>query len=183
MPPPPSARTAFYQIFFGTPMGGLPSAPLPVSVPNDQDYAPGEAVEIWYYDAAPFPGVPAGWRLAGLGTVSDDGTRVVSNPGVGLERFCGVCGIICIRAKADAQANVKPDGAKVSEPVDLATGVFHGGEDRSRDPGRLPLVLRRHFNPLDPFGRVAGFELPTGSGWTLSVDAGCCSRRVRACGG
>jgi RHS repeat-associated protein len=171
VPPPPFGSNAFYQVFFGTPMGGLPSTPLPVAVPNDQDYAPGEPVEIWYYDAAPFPGIPAGWRMAGLGTVSDDGARVVSNPGVGLERFCGVCGITCIRAKADAQANVKPGGAKVSEPVDLATGIFTVEKTDLVIPGRLPLVLRRHFNPLDPFGRVAGFELPTGSGWTLSVDA------------
>jgi RHS repeat-associated protein len=169
--PPPFGAKSFYQVFFGTPMGGLPSAPLPVSVPNDQDYAPGESVEIWYYDAAPFPGVPAGWRMAGLGTVSDDGTSVVSNPGVGLERFCGVCGVTCIRAKADAQANVKPGGAKVSEPVDLATGVFTVEKTDLAIPGRLAMVVRRHFNPLDPFGRVAGFELPTGPGWSLSVDA------------
>src|SRR5262245_38018437 len=169
--PPPFNSNAFYQIFFGTPMGGVPSAPLPISVPNDQDYAPGDSVEIWYYDAAPFPGVPAGWRMAGLGTVSDDGTSVVSNPGVGLERFCGVCGVTCIRAKADAQANVKPGGAKVSEPVDLATGVFTVEKTDLAVPGRLPTVLRRHFNPLDPFGRVAGFELATGPGWSLSVDA------------
>jgi RHS repeat-associated protein len=169
--PPPFGANAFHQIFFGTPMGGLPSAPLPVSVPNDQEYLPGEQVEIWYYDAAPFPGVPAGWRLAGLGTVSEDGTAVVSNPGVGLERFCGVCGVTCIRAKAEAQANVKPGGAKISEPVDLGTGIFTVEKTDLVIPGRLPMIVRRHFNPLDPFGRVAGFELPTGPGWTLSVDA------------
>ena len=90
VPPPPGETLSLYQIFFGTPMGGVPSAPLPVTVPNDQDLLPGEQAEIWYYDAAPFPGVPAGWRLAGLGTVSEDGTTVVSNPGVGIQRFLGL---------------------------------------------------------------------------------------------
>ncbi|MGH6690375.1 MAG: IPT/TIG domain-containing protein, partial [Gammaproteobacteria bacterium] len=93
VPPPPGVTRSLYQVFFGTPMGGLPSAPLPVTVPNDQDLEPGEKAEIWYYDAAPVPGVPAGWRLAGLGTVSADGSRIVSDPGVGLSRFCGACGL------------------------------------------------------------------------------------------
>jgi hypothetical protein len=82
VPPPPFATEALYQIFFGTPMGGVPSAPLPVTVPNDQDAAPGEQVTLWYYDAAPFPGVPAGWRQAGPATVSADGQTIVSDPGV-----------------------------------------------------------------------------------------------------
>ena len=61
-----------------------------LTLPNDQELQPGEKAQIWYYDAAPVPGVPAGWRLAGTGTVSADGARVVSAPGVGIARFCGV---------------------------------------------------------------------------------------------
>ncbi|MGH7313498.1 MAG: IPT/TIG domain-containing protein, partial [Candidatus Rokuibacteriota bacterium] len=83
---PPGVGGSLFQIFFGTPMGGLPSAKLPVTLPNELHLSPGDKAEIWYYDAAPIPGVPAGWRLAGEGTVSEDGTRVVSDPGVGLER-------------------------------------------------------------------------------------------------
>lgn len=77
MPHPPFFTRSFYQIFFGTPMGGLPSAPLPISLPNDQNLQPGDRAEIWYCDAAPFPGVPAGWRLAGEGTASEDGLLIL----------------------------------------------------------------------------------------------------------
>jgi hypothetical protein len=96
VPPPPGFTRSVYQPSFGTPMGGLPSAPIPVMAPNDLDLKPGEKAEIWYYDAAPFPNVPGAWRLAGMGTVSQDGTTVVSDPGVGIQRFCGVCGLFCI---------------------------------------------------------------------------------------
>lgn len=95
--PPPSGAESFYQIFFGifgTPMGGVPSAPLPVASPNDLDLDPGEQAELWYYNASPMGG-PAGWTLAGTGTVSEDGSQIVSDPGVGIERFCGVCGLLC----------------------------------------------------------------------------------------
>ena len=38
-------------------------------------------------------------------------------------------------------------------------------------PGRMPAVVHRTYNPFDPFGGTAGFELGTGPGWALSVDA------------
>jgi RHS repeat-associated protein len=171
VPPPPGPTRSLYQLFFGTPMGGLPSVPLPLTLPNDQDLAPGEKAEIWYYDAAPVPGVPSGWRLAGLGTVSADGRRVVSDPGVGISRFCGVCGTACIVKRAETQPNVNPRGPKAGEPVDLGTGLMVVDKTDLLLSGRLPASLRRSYNPHDPFGRVAGFELVTGPGWTLSVDA------------
>ncbi len=156
MPAPPFPTRAFYQVYFGTPMGGVPSTPLPVTVPNDQGAAPGEQVEIWYYDAAPFPGVPATGRLAGLGTVSADGSRVVSNPGVGIARFCGVCGTTCIRQRTDAQANVNPDTPQVAEPVDAATGLFLLDQTDLVLPGRLPVALTRTYRSGDTLGGPFG---------------------------
>jgi RHS repeat-associated protein len=170
VPPPPGPTRSLYQVYFGTAMGGLPSAPLPVSVPNDQDLEPGEKAEIWYYDAAPIVGVRAGWRLAGLGTVSADGSRVVSDPGVGISRFCGVCGVFCIVRNTAGQPNVNPRGPKAGEPVDLGTGLMLVDKTDLVLPGRLPAVVRRSYNPHDPFGRIAGFELATGPGWTLTID-------------
>jgi RHS repeat-associated protein len=170
VPAPPFATEALYQIFFGTPMGGVPSAPLPVTVPNDQDAAPGEQVTLWYYDAAPFPGVPAGWRQAGSATVSADGKTIVSNPGVGIQRFCGVCGVLCIQRHQERQATVRKDGPRVAEPVDPATGLFLVDQTDLVLPGRLPLALTRSYNPLDPFGQIAGVELGLGPHWALSVD-------------
>jgi RHS repeat-associated protein len=170
VPPPDFPTGALYQVFFGTPMGGLPSQPLPIALPNDQDLEPGETVEIWYYDAAPVPGAVAGWRLAGDATVSADGTRAVSNPGVGLARFCGVCGIACIKRKVAGQPNVDLNGVRGGDPVDLATGLLILAKTDLALPGRLPAFAHRVYNAVDPFGRVAGFELPTGPGWALSVD-------------
>src|SRR5205823_4606857 len=37
-------------------------------------------------------------------------------------------------------------------------------------PGRLPAVAYRRYNPFDAFGRIAGFELFLGQGWALSLD-------------
>jgi RHS repeat-associated protein len=37
-------------------------------------------------------------------------------------------------------------------------------------PGRMPAVIHRTCNPLDPFGAIAGFELGLGPGWALSVE-------------
>jgi RHS repeat-associated protein len=170
VPPPEFPARSFYQVFFGTPMGGLPSQPLPLTLPNDQDLEPGEAVEIWYYDAAPIPGATAGWRLAGDATVSADGTRAVSNPGVGIARFCGVCGITCIKRKVAGQPNIDLKGVRGGDPVDLASGLLVLEKTDLALPGRIPAFLHRVYNAVDPFGRVAGFELPTGPGWTLSVD-------------
>ncbi len=157
---------SLYQIHFGTPMGGLPSARLPVTLPNDLGLEPGEQTEIWYYDAAPFPGVPGAWRRAGLGTVSPDGTQIVSNPGVGIERFCGVCGLVgCGPPKGPTNNPGSPTGG---EPVNLATGQFIVPAKTDLVlPGRLPLTLSRAYHPDHPFTFL---ELGLGRGWTLSVD-------------
>ena len=37
-------------------------------------------------------------------------------------------------------------------------------------PGRMPVVIHRTYNPFDPFGAVAGFQLGFGSGWSLSTE-------------
>ena len=146
---------------------------LPVTVPNDQNLDPGEKAEIWYYDAAPIPGAAAAWRLAGLGTVSADGSGVVSDPGVGISRFCRVCGVFCIIKNFFKQPNLNPQGPKDGEPVDLGTGLMVVEKTDLVLPGRLPAMLRRSYNPHDPYGRIAGFELATGP---LELDASLLAR-------
>ncbi len=167
MPPPPFTTRSLYQFFFGTPMGGLPSAPLPVTLPNDAGLAPGEKTEIWYYDAAPFAGVPAGWRRAGPATVSDDGTMIVSDPGVGIERFCGVCGAACF---PNPEGPGPGPGPEKGDPVDLSLGQMIAKKTDLVIPGRLPLVVHRTYTPFDPFGGVAGFSYGLGPGWGLSFE-------------
>ncbi len=173
VPPPPGPMRSLYQLFFGTPMGGLPSKKIPVTLPNDIGLDPGDKAEMWYFDASPF-GDPGTWRLAGLATVSADGTKIVSDPGVGIERFCAVCGIIgCIstaQAAQNKQPNIVPGGESGGEPVDLATGIFTAGKTDLVLPGRLPIRISRGFNPFDPFSALRLFSSPLGPGWSLSVD-------------
>jgi hypothetical protein len=170
VPPPPGFTRSVYQPFFGTPMGGLPSAPIPVTAPNDLDLKPGAQAELWYYDAAPFPGVPGAWRLAGLGTVSQDGTTIISNPGVGIQRFCGVCGIFCFIARQLEQLNRNFVSIFGGDPVDLALGEMIVEKTDLMLPGRMPVVIHRTYNPLDPFGAIAGFQLGFGPGWALATE-------------
>lgn len=92
---PPFAMKEAYQLYFGTPMGGIPSAPTPVTLPNVADKEPGEKVDIWFFDGSPMGGTGE-WKMAGQGTVSADGKTVTSDPGAGLTRFCGVCGLVSI---------------------------------------------------------------------------------------
>ena len=79
-------------------------------------------------------------------------------------------GVFCIIKNLLKQVNLNPHGPKGGEPVDLGTGFMVVDKTDLVLPGRLPAVLRRSYNPQDPYGRVAGFELATGPGWTLSID-------------
>ncbi|MCI0526738.1 MAG: Ig-like domain-containing protein [Nitrospira sp.] len=169
VPSPPGPTRSAYQLYFGTPMGGVPSAPLPVTGPNDLELKPGEQAELWYYDASPM-GDPAGWRLAGMGTVSEDGSKIVSDPGVGIERFCGVCGLWCWIKRVATQVKHQVLAIFGGEPVDLGTGLFIVDKTDLVLPGRLPVTIGRSYNTLDPFGGIAGFELALGQGWYLSTD-------------
>ncbi|MGH7427765.1 MAG: carboxypeptidase regulatory-like domain-containing protein, partial [Candidatus Methylomirabilaceae bacterium] len=171
VPAPPGPTRTLYQPFFGTPMGGMPSAPIPVTLPNDLGLQPGEKAELWYYDAAPFPGVPGAWRRAGLGTVSADGQAIATDAGVGIERFCGVCGIACWIALQAGEIAAGPARARGGEPVDLSTGMFVVDQTNLVLSGRLPITISRHYHPFDPFSGVAGFESALGRNWYLSVDA------------
>lgn len=150
-------------------MGGVPGAPLPITGPNDLDLDPGTQAELWYYDASPM-GDAAGWRLAGTGTVSADGSRIISDPGVGIQRFCGVCGLWCWINRQNTQPNHNPDGPTSGDPVDVAIGQMIVEKTDLVLPGRLPVTLSRTYNPFDPFGGIAGFQSVLGPGWYLSVD-------------
>lgn len=176
VPPPPFPTKSLYQPFFGTPMGGLPvnasgqPVPIPVTLPNDLDLKPGEKAELWYYDAAPFMGVPGEWRLAGLATVSADGSQVVADPGVGLQRFCGVCGLTCLKKLIDSLFNKVLGGPEDGDPVHLELGQMTVDKLDLVLPGRIPALVHRTYNPFDPFASIAGFQLGLGAGWALSVD-------------
>ena len=171
VPSPPVPIRSLYHLHFGTPMGGLPTEKIPVTVPNDLGLDPGQEAEMWFFDSSPNGG-PGMWKMAGLATVSEDGTRIISNPGVGLDRFCGTCAIVGCNNK-NGQAGFGPNhnvsAPKALDPVDLSNGLFTVEETDLVLPGRLPVVIGRSYSPFDQLPLLfPPSNLPTG--WHFSVD-------------
>jgi YD repeat-containing protein len=174
-PIPPGVETdTVYMFSFGKVGGGTPTQPIPVTFPNTIGASPGQQVELWFYNEAPDGSAPNQWEMFGLGTVSNDGRLIVSNPGVGIPRFC--CGAGFARRQPDP--NRPPDesagdpcpdprcGSKrAGDPVELSSGVFlHQATDLTL-LGRMPIVLTRIYRTNDP---TLG---PFGIGSSTSYDA------------
>ena len=73
-----------YRLYFGTAMGGIPSALIPVTHPNDLGLDPGAVTDLYYYDGAPTGSGTGSWLKAGTGTVSADWKTFVSDAGSAL---------------------------------------------------------------------------------------------------
>ncbi|MDZ4398798.1 Ig-like domain-containing protein, partial [Hydrogenophaga sp.] len=175
---PPFAMKEAYQLYFGTPMGGIPSAPIPVTLPNVADKEPGEKVDIWFFDGSPMGGTGE-WKMAGQGTVSADGKTVTSDPGAGLTRFCGVCGLVslncppvpkppqactCTTCECSQQTRSGDSTDTYSGQALPATpGINVGG-------GLTPLSSGLSYNPVDAFNNRAGTLTSFGYGWTSEHD-------------
>ena len=176
VPAPPIPTRSVYQLYFGTPSGGIPTAPIPVALPNDLDLDPGQQTELWYYDGSPMGG-SGEWKRAGTGTVSADGKSIVSDVGSGIPRFCGVCGLMCFRGVQDAAPN-KPccDSGGEAPPqaaglqVTLATGQELTSATDLVVDGEVPIVIAREFNPFDAFAFVANYQQSLGINWSFSYD-------------
>lgn len=165
---PPFAMKEAYQLYFGSAMGGIPSQPIPVSLPNVTDLEPGEQTEIWWFDGSPMGGAGE-WKVAGLGTVSADGKTVDSNPGVGIPRFCGVCGLVSV----NCPARPKPDQnscEKDGNPIDLFTGKETPSTSGLSCGGRAPIDTGLRYTPVDAFNNTAGTLGSFGYGWTSDYD-------------
>lgn len=172
--PPPIATKSVYQLYFGTAMGGIPTAPIPVTLPNDLGLDPGERTRLWYYDGSPMGG-SGEWKQGGFGTVSADGKTIVTDAGAGIPRFCGVCGLPCFEQNQQKQPNTPPpdpDGAepKSCKPVTYATGLEAPDEVDLFVSSLHGLVVNRIYSQYDPFNKIAGTVLSMGLNWTLSYD-------------
>lgn len=171
LPPFPADRVApvLYMDYFGKPGGGTPSAPIPITFPNDLDLPPGTQVELWYFDEAPDGSRPSQWAQYGTGTVTPDGRQVVpdldpsTGQPFGQPRFC--CGAVCLAlvngtfAAITGQVGGEPpsnEGNEGGEPVDVATGIFTLHKTDLTLPGRLPVVFTRQYRTkgtaAGPFG-------------------------------
>lgn len=168
---PPFPMREAYQLYFGTPMGGIPSQPIPVTLPNVSEKEPGEQAEIWFFDGSPMGG-SGEWKLAGMGTVSPDGKTVVSNPGVGIPRFCGVCGLLSLNCPPPPNPPQPPPGRcpKCGKPIDLFTGQELMTLPLLRLSGLTPIDTELTYNPVDAFNNRAGTVGSFGFGWVSAYD-------------
>lgn len=167
--PPPVPTGGAFQLYFGTPMGGIPSQPIPISLPNDTGAEPGDTVNVWFFDGSPLGG-SGEWKVAGQAVVSADG-KVAKMVSGGLTRFCGVCGLACLQSppKGDQPSKGDPNPC-AGNPVNLYSGqelTRTGGLSCS---GLVPVETGRNYNPIDAFGNIGGTEGSVGYGWTLDYD-------------
>ncbi|HEV8662942.1 MAG TPA: DUF6531 domain-containing protein [Candidatus Methylomirabilis sp.] len=152
------------MFYFGKTGGGTPSAPIPLTVPNDVGALPGETLNLFYFDdSTPTQTKTNTWQLGGTGTVTADGKQIVTTSG-GIRQFC--CGGAGFQRPPPppttppelAATPRPPQGASAvgGEPVDLSTGLFILEKTDLVLPGRLPVVFSRTYRTNDasagPFG-------------------------------
>ncbi len=133
---------ALFSLQFG---GTTPSRPIQVTVPNRGHLPPGTRTALWFYDPT-----RGGWFTPGQGTVTDDGQKIVPDPGVAITRLG------CLADPGVEDPDVCPGCDHGGEPVALSSGVFVLQKTDLVVPGRLPLVFTRIYrsrgaNP-GPFG-------------------------------
>jgi RHS repeat-associated protein len=153
MPFPPGVTAPL--LFAINPGGAVPSQPLPITFPNVQNAPPGSKADLYFFDLA-----IGGWNTWGTGTVSLDGTQIVSDPGFGLPRLAWHFAALRVSLSDQLRSN-EPGRAQGGEPVDLPTGRFFVRKTDIVLPGRMPLTIQRTYRSENP---VVGL---LGIGWTL----------------
>jgi RHS repeat-associated protein len=180
VPPPPIETNEFYQLHFGSAMGGIPSSPIPITMPNVHNEEPGTKVNMWWYDGSPMGGTGE-WKIAGQGTVSLDGTKVVSDAGVGIPRFCGVCGLTCLEKNPDPDEPLPPcptcpenaaPKTTSGNPVDHYTGLEKPTVAGLSFGGLTPVDGSFKYVGMDPYREVGTIIGSFGWGWQFEYDIG-----------
>jgi len=157
-----------YLFSFGKVGGGLPTGNVVIDTANDLGALPGEPIGLYYFNEAPDGTAPNRWEQYGTGTVSADGTRIVTdtNPATGqpygMPRFCcGARGNVSL-ARPSLSDQIRSSGPKGGEPVDLATGRFIVRKTDLVLPGRLSVVVERTYRSENPRTGLLGV------GWNLA---------------
>jgi RHS repeat-associated protein len=185
--PPPVPTKEHYQLYFGTPMGGIPDQPIPVAVPNVTGLGPGEKTEIWYFDGSPMDGVGE-WKIAGTATISADGQQVVTDPGQGIPRFCGVCGLFAARCDPLPEGDPPPPAPppcppgtccpqnsmlpanKSANPVEFYSGYEKPSIGGLFCSGVAPVEVGLSYSPVDIYQGRSGLEASFGQGWFSNYE-------------
>jgi hypothetical protein len=147
--------------FFFTPQGhgalverpdGSPS-PVGVRVvlPNPDRLPPGTRVGFQTYAVE-----RGGWYTYGFGTVSADGSQIVPDPGVELQRL--TCAYVF--ATFNFLGKIL-GGLPLGDPVDAATGLFTMEKVDLVLPDTIPIMISRHYLQNAPPGTFGyGMNLP-----------------------
>jgi RHS repeat-associated protein len=147
-----------YMFYFSKVGGGKPDRPIPIKSPNDLRLLPGEKAILWYYDESPNEGdAPNDWAIAGTGTVTPDGKYIVTDPGVGIPKFCcgatgwgggggggggGDCGGGCCGGGPAGPPSPPSSGG---DPVNVSTGYFVYEHTDLTIPGIIPVQIKRFY--------------------------------------
>lgn len=153
MPFPPGVTIP--MLFTIQPGGAVPSQPLPITFPNVQQAPPGSVADLYFFDL-----VAGAWATWGTGTVSQDGTQIVSDPGFGLPRFAWH-GTAQRTSLSDEVRSRQAGRATGGEPVDLPTGRFTVSKTDLVLPARSPVTIQRFYRNENPVVGILGL------GWAL----------------
>ncbi len=145
-----------YMFYFNKVGGGRPDRPIPIKSPNDLGLLPGEKAVLWYYDESPNEGeAPNDWAIAGTGTVTPDGRFIVTDPGVGIPKFC--CGATGWGGQsASLPTSSKDCGGQAADPVDVTTGFFMHEKTDFVIPGIIPVKIKHYYRSRDSGNAVSG---------------------------
>ncbi|MBI4653725.1 MAG: hypothetical protein HY752_01805, partial [Nitrospirae bacterium] len=156
LPPNANVRTV-YMFYFDKEGGGIPDQPIPIKSKNDLGLLPGEKAVLWYYDESPNEGeAPNDWAIAGTGTVTPDGKYIISDPGVGIPKFC--CGATAWGGTSASTESSGDNGScgLAGDPVDVATGYFIHEKTDLQIPGIIPVNITRYYRSRDSGSAVTG---------------------------
>jgi len=125
--------------------------------PNFNHEQPGASVDFWNYDPT-----GKGWYVYGKGTVSQDGTQIIPNPGIVIYEFTGAM----VGGEPLAPTNAPPPcgGCEAGDPVDTYTGLFTLNRTDLKVADVIPLEVKRTYRTQDNVPRSFGI------GTTLSYD-------------
>jgi YD repeat-containing protein len=125
--------------------------------PNFNHEQPGASVDFWNYDPT-----GKGWYVYGQGTVSQDGTQIIPNPGIVIYEFTGAM----VGGEPLAPSNAPPPcgGCDAGDPVDAYTGLFTLKRTDLKVNDVIPLKVQRTYRTQDNVPRSFGI------GTTLSYD-------------
>lgn len=178
LPPVPPGHTSrvVYLFSFGKVGGGVPTGNVVIDTANDVGGLPGDKIDLYYYNEAPDGTAPNRWEKYGTGTVSGDGSTIVTdiNPATGkqygMPRFC--CGARRneppppqLGASTGANGGPIGGGTPAADPVDAATGFLTQTDTDLVVQGLVPLIVQRSYRTNLSGDGAFG----VGSSWSYDV--------------